>query len=87
MVAHTRADAARRPADPSVAGARILVVEARYYDGLADELLAGARAAIEAARDRVLALRSTGEIGDDAYAVLEEAFDWAELNATPRAER
>ena len=49
MVAHTRADAARRPADPSVAGARILVVEARYYDGLADELLKGARAAIEAA--------------------------------------
>ncbi len=49
MVAHTRADAARRPADPSVAGARILIVEARYYDGLADELLAGARAAIEAA--------------------------------------
>ena len=49
MVAHTRADAARRPADPSVAGARILVVEARYYDGLADELLKGARAAIAAA--------------------------------------
>ena len=29
-----------------VPGARILVVEARYYDGLADELLAGVRAAI-----------------------------------------
>lgn len=44
------------------------------------------RGAIEAARDRVLALRRSGEIGDDAYYVLEEEFDWAELNATPRAE-
>lgn len=49
MVAHTRAEPARRTADPRVAGARILVVEARYYDGLADELLSGARSAIEAA--------------------------------------
>jgi 6,7-dimethyl-8-ribityllumazine synthase len=49
MVSHTRAEPARRPADPSVAGARVLVVEARYYDGLADELLKGARGAIEAA--------------------------------------
>ena len=30
-------------------GARALIVEARYYDGLADELLAGARAAFAAA--------------------------------------
>ena len=29
-----------------VPGARVLVVEARYYDGIADELLAGARAAL-----------------------------------------
>ena len=49
MVAHPRADPARTPADPSLAGTRILVVEARYYDGLADELLAGALAAIGAA--------------------------------------
>lgn len=28
--------------------ARILIIEARYYDDIADELLAGARAAIEA---------------------------------------
>ena len=32
--------------DPALAGARILVVEARYYDAIADELLSGARAAI-----------------------------------------
>jgi 6,7-dimethyl-8-ribityllumazine synthase len=31
-------------------GARILVVEARFYDGIADALLAGARRALDAAR-------------------------------------
>ena len=59
-------------------------------DGFASETLpadAARRGTIEAARDRVLALRRSGEIGDDAYYVLEEEFDWAELNATPRAER
>lgn len=30
-------------------GARMLVVEARYYEGIADELLAGAKRALEAA--------------------------------------
>lgn len=33
----------------NVDGAHILIVEARYYDGIADALLAGAKAAIEAA--------------------------------------
>jgi 6,7-dimethyl-8-ribityllumazine synthase len=32
-----------------VDGAHLLIVEARYYDGIADELLAGAKAAIETA--------------------------------------
>ncbi|BAF87263.1 MULTISPECIES: 6,7-dimethyl-8-ribityllumazine synthase [Azorhizobium] len=32
-----------------VTGARVLIVEGRYYEALADELLAGARAALEAA--------------------------------------
>ncbi|KQO67893.1 sodium:proton antiporter [Methylobacterium sp. Leaf89] len=57
--------------------------------GFASEALpadAARRRAIEAARDRVLALRRSGTIGDDAYYVLEEEFDWAEMNATPRAE-
>ncbi len=49
MVAHTRADTAPKSQDPALAGARILVVEARYYEAIADELLAGARAAIAAA--------------------------------------
>ncbi|TGE02670.1 6,7-dimethyl-8-ribityllumazine synthase [Methylobacterium nonmethylotrophicum] len=34
---------------PPLTGARVLVVEARYYEDIADELLAGARAAIAAA--------------------------------------
>ncbi|TXM59571.1 MULTISPECIES: sodium:proton antiporter [Methylobacterium] len=44
------------------------------------------RRAITAARDTVMRLRREGAIGDDAYFVLEEEFDWAELNATPKAE-
>ncbi len=36
------------PREP-VPGARVLIVEARYYGGIADELLSGARAALEAA--------------------------------------
>jgi 6,7-dimethyl-8-ribityllumazine synthase len=39
---------ARRPAEP-LPGARVLIVEARYYDHIADELLAGARDAVAAA--------------------------------------
>ncbi|MFD0938913.1 6,7-dimethyl-8-ribityllumazine synthase [Methylobacterium trifolii] len=46
MVGHRR-DAS---ASHQLPGARILVVEARFYDALADELLAGALRAIEAAR-------------------------------------
>jgi Na+/H+ antiporter len=37
--------------------------------------------AIAAARERALDLRSTGVIGDDAYHVIEEELDWAELSA------
>ncbi|MDI4662805.1 6,7-dimethyl-8-ribityllumazine synthase [Xanthobacter autotrophicus] len=33
----------------SLEGARVLIVEGRYYEALADELLAGARAVLEAA--------------------------------------
>ena len=34
----------------AVKGARLLVVEARYYEGIADELLAGAKRALDAAQ-------------------------------------
>jgi 6,7-dimethyl-8-ribityllumazine synthase len=36
--------------ESALKGARMLVVEARYYDGIADELLAGAKRALEAAQ-------------------------------------
>lgn len=39
------------------------------------------RRAIDAARRATLALRDTGVIGDDAFHLLEEEFDWAELSA------
>ena len=36
--------------EDALAGARILVVEGRYYDEIADELLAGAKRALDAAK-------------------------------------
>lgn len=39
------------------------------------------RQAISAARQALLSLRNSGEIGDDAFHQLEEEFDWAELSA------
>ena len=39
---------AERAKDGNVAGARILVVEARFYDDIADALLTGARSVLEA---------------------------------------
>ena len=47
---------------PAVEGARVLVVEARYYEDLADELLAGARAAIEAAGAEATVLTVPGAL-------------------------
>lgn len=60
-----------------------------HEEGRAPESLpadAARRDAVLAARTKVLELRRSGAIGDDAYFLLEEEFDWAELNATPRAE-
>lgn len=41
--------------------------------------------AIAAARARVIELRRTQVIGDDAYHILEEELDWADLSAAGRA--
>lgn len=60
-----------------------------HEEGRAPESLpadAARRDAVLAARTKVLELRRSGEIGDDAYFLLEEEFDWAELSATPRDE-
>ncbi len=43
------------------------------------------RRAIEAARGELQRLRFSGEIGDDAYNLLEQEFDWAELSADTAA--
>ncbi|MGO4665222.1 cation:proton antiporter [Bosea sp. 2RAB26] len=42
------------------------------------------RDALAAARDKALALRSDGTIGDDAFHRLEEELDWLELGAAAR---
>lgn len=74
MVAHTRAGTAPKPADPALAGARILVVEARYYDGLADELLSGALAAITAAAAHATVVTVAGALEiPGAVAILLDA--------------
>ncbi|SFM10482.1 6,7-dimethyl-8-ribityllumazine synthase [Methylobacterium pseudosasicola] len=76
MVAQTRAATAPKPADPALAGARILVVEARYYDALADELLAGALAAIEAAGAQATVVTVPGALEiPAAVAILADDYD------------
>ncbi|MCJ2072637.1 sodium:proton antiporter [Methylobacterium sp. J-030] len=85
------ADAEDEPATDALrAEFRAALAEAEEHEeGRAPESLpadAARRRAVEAARDAVLALRRSGRIGDDAYYLLEEEFDWAELSATPRAE-
>jgi CPA1 family monovalent cation:H+ antiporter len=42
------------------------------------------RRALASARSAVSALRSRGEIGDDAFHRVEEELDWAEMSAAPR---
>lgn len=58
MIAQSRDANASEP----VPGARVLVVEARYYEGLADELLGGARAVLEAAGAEVEVLTVDGAL-------------------------
>ena len=62
-------------------GARILVVEARYYDELADELLAGAREAIVAAEASFTLLTVDGAL--EIPATVAIALDGAEVAGRP----
>ena len=70
-----------RHARPSLAplpGARILVVEARFYDDLADELLRGALAAIEAAQAQAEVVTVPGALEiPAAVAIAAEAAERA----------
>ena len=79
MVSHHAAPTAREP----VPGARVLIVEARFYADIADELLRGAQAAIEAAQgsadvltvDGALEIPATVAIALDAAAAAGKAYD------------
>jgi 6,7-dimethyl-8-ribityllumazine synthase len=79
MVSHHAAPTSREP----VPGTRVLVVEARFYADIADELLAGARAAIEAAQasldvltvDGALEIPATVAIALDAAAAAQKPYD------------
>jgi 6,7-dimethyl-8-ribityllumazine synthase len=78
MVAHTPAPAKARPPVP---GARILIVEARFYDDIADELLRGARKAAEAAQAQADVLTVDGALEIPSTVVI--ALDAAEKAGKP----
>ncbi|AWM86968.1 6,7-dimethyl-8-ribityllumazine synthase [Microvirga sp. 17 mud 1-3] len=67
MVAHSAKSSSPRPPVP---GARILIVEARFYDDIADELLRGARQAAEAAQASVDVLTVDGALEIPATMVI-----------------
>ena len=63
-----------RPSPAIVRGARVLVVEARYYDELADAMLAGARATLDAAEAETTVVTVPGALEiPAAIAILIEA--------------
>ncbi|KQO72858.1 6,7-dimethyl-8-ribityllumazine synthase [Methylobacterium sp. Leaf469] len=63
-----------RPSPAIVRGARVLVVEARYYDELADAMLAGARATLDAAEAETTVVTVPGALEiPAAIAILVEA--------------
>ncbi|MEP9378244.1 6,7-dimethyl-8-ribityllumazine synthase [Aquabacter sp. CN5-332] len=76
----TRSDRAGEEAE-LVSGARVLIVEGRYYEALADELLAGARAALEAAGAEVDIITVPGAL--EVPVAAEIALDGAELAGEP----
>ena len=57
-----------------------------YVAALLDKLGATSRlhAAIQAARQALLAMRSKDEIGDDAFHRMEEQLDWLEMADSSR---
>ena len=69
------------PASPKTPGARVLVVEARFYDGLSDDLLAGALAVVAAAEAEATVVTVPGALEIPAtVAILLHA---AEAAGTP----
>ena len=72
MVSHS----ASRPGGAPLPGARVLIVEARFYDDLADELLRGAREACREAQAHVDVITVPGALEIPAALVI--ALDAAE---------
>jgi 6,7-dimethyl-8-ribityllumazine synthase len=70
-----------QPVATDAAGARVLIVEARFYDDLADELLRGARQALTAAGAAIDVLTVAGAL--ELPATLAIALDAAEARGTP----
>ena len=64
-----------------IAGARVLVVEARFYDDIANELLRGALAAIEAAQATAEVLTVSGAL--EIPQMIAIALDTAEAAGKP----
>jgi 6,7-dimethyl-8-ribityllumazine synthase len=71
----------RRIEDAPVSGARVLIVEARFYDDIADELLRGARAALDAAEAQVDVITVPGAL--EVAAALAIALDAAAAAGRP----
>ncbi|MBF9233986.1 6,7-dimethyl-8-ribityllumazine synthase [Microvirga alba] len=78
MVSHSSKPAAARPPVP---GARILIVEARFYDDIADELLRGARGVAEAAQAKTDVLTVDGAL--EIPSTVAIALDAAEKAGRP----
>ena len=75
------AQSAKPRPTPPVPGARILVVEARFYDDLADELLRGAKAAIAQAQARAEIFTVDGAL--EIPATMAILLDQAEAAGAP----
>jgi 6,7-dimethyl-8-ribityllumazine synthase len=78
MVEPRRAEAGR---DSDVRGARVLIVEARFYDDIADALLAGARRVLEAEGVQCDRIAVPGSL--EIPAAIAIALDAAERNDRP----
>src|ERR687890_783341 len=78
MVSHSEKPQAARPPVP---GARILIVEARFYADLADELLRGARGVAEEVQATVDVLTVDGAL--EIPATIAIALDAAEKAGRP----
>ncbi|MDE1566847.1 6,7-dimethyl-8-ribityllumazine synthase [Aquabacter sediminis] len=79
-MAGTRSAGASETNEP-VTGARVLIVEGRFYEELADELLSGAKGALEAAGARVDVVTVPGAL--EIPIAAEIAMEGAELQGDP----